>query len=864
MMVRRGVAAVAAAVALTWTIPLQAAPGPGEYLGMAVGSDRVLVSASEMERYLNALAQASDRVALVEMGTTVAGRTMLAAAVSAPEHIARLDDLRRGWAKVADPRGTVDGITPTIPLDLPTLALITAGIHSTEVAGTPAALLFAHQLAAAAPDSPESEWLRHTVVLIVPSLNPDGQEAVVAWYRRWLGTPHEGSGIPFLYHPYAGHDNNRDFVFLTLPESRALNRLVSLDWRPQLFLDLHQMGSQGPRQFVPPFADPIAPRVHPLIWRMTSHLGTAMAWELERRGKTGVISGWVFDGNWIGGTRNTGWWKNIIGVLTETASAALASPVHIDGNELRGGGKGLVDYRPQINFPSPWPGGTWSHAEAVEYQLGVMAAFVRFAAQHRREVLEGVSAMAAEAIRRGREEPPRAWIVPADQTDPGRARHLVELLTTAGAEALLAEEELSAADRRFPAGSVVFPAAQPLRQYLYEVLERQRYPEVAPAADAEILLPYDITAWTMPLMLDVTVARVEAPLVGSTVPLAVEGDWFRPVMVGEGGVVAIPAGQYGAYAAANAALAVGLRVSRLTEPFSGGPVPLAPGTFVIEGGEAGQVDSLLGKFGATGVRLEAAPGVSRRQGPVRVGVYHPYSGLMDAGWLRLVLEQAGLNVEVVDSERVAAGGLQRFMDVLVLPPMPGPALVDGPRSRGSVTMPPQYQRGIGREGVEAVRRFVTAGGVVIAFEASAEWLAETLDLGVDNDLRGVGREAFHCPGALLSLLVDPKHPIGWGMPSRAAAMVAGATAFRTRPVTTGSGNRAVIARFPDEELLLSGWIRGEDRLRRRAAVVETGVGRGRAVLFSFAPYFRAQTRGTMPLLLNAVFNAGLAPEPDSP
>lgn len=843
----------------------QAVPGPGEYLGIAVGADRVLVSVDEMDRYLRALAAASDRVELVEVGQTVAGRPMLAAVVSAPGNIERLGELRRAWARVADPRTVPPGGNVDLIGDFPSLALITAGIHSTEVAGTPAALLFTHRLAAAPEDTPEFQWLQDTVVLVIPSLNPYGQDKVVEWYRRWLDTPHEGSSIPFLYHPYAGHDNNRDFLFLNLPESRALNRLVSLEWRPQLFLDLHQMGSQGPRQFVPPFADPIAPRVHPLIWRMTSHLGTAMALELESRGKTGVISGWVFDGAWIGGTRNTAWWKNIIGVLTETASAALASPVHVDASELRGGGKGLVEYRQQANFPSPWPGGTWRHADAVEYQLGVMSAFVRFAAQYRKEVLRGVSQMADTAIRRGNEEPPRAWVVPAGQADPGRVRRLVELLLEAGAEARLAAEELTAGETRFPAGSVVFPAAQPLRQYLYEVLERQRYPEVTPAPGAGILLPYDVTAWTMPLMLGVLVARVEEPIKGRTSPLPQDGSWLRPPVTGRGSVVAVPADQHGAFAAVSEAMASGAAVSRLTAEYSDGGTLLKPGSFILEGIGASAAERLQRRAGAGAVRLARSPDARRPLRAVRVGVYHPNYGLRDAGWIRLVLEQAGLAVEVVDSETLAGGELRQSLDVLVIPPMPGQVIVDGPRVRGAVPMPPEYRRGIGAEGVSAVRRFVNQGGTAVGFQASAEWLAAALDIELENELQGLGRDTFHCPGALLTLELDRDHPISWGMPGRVAAMVAGAHGFRTRPAPAGQPARKVPGRFPDEELLLSGWLRGEELLRRRAAVIEAPVGDGKAVLFSFAPYFRAQTRATLPLLLNTVFNAGLdqtAPIPE--
>ncbi len=825
-------------------------PSPREALGIDVGADRVLASYTESERYLRVLAQASNRVRVVALGPTVEGRTMIAAVVTSAANLARLDELRAGWARVADPRGLDAAARERLIAALPSCALITAGIHSNEVAGPQAALLLAYRLAAAPDGSRDAQWLDRTVLLIVPSLNPDGQEATVGWYRKWLGTPYEGSQPPFLFHRYAGHDNNRDFVYLTQPESRDLNRFVYHDWHPQLFLDLHMMGPTGPRQFVPPFADPIAPNVHPFVWRITSHLGTLMSLRLEEAGKSGVVSGWTFDGNWIGGTRNTGWWKNVFGVLTETASAALATPIQVDGNELRGGGKGLVDYRPQINFPNPWRGGTWGLADAVGYQLVIMNAMVEFAATERASVLRDVATMATQAVERGAREAPRAYLVPPGG-DPGRRAHMVRLLLEAGAEGSVASEPVVAGGVTYPAGTVVFAAAQPLRQYLLEVMERQRYPEIEPAPDADILLPYDVTAWTMPLELGVRAVRVEGEVAGR---LAKVGrDWSPPLpgAAGSGGVLVVPAGQLGGFAAANLALQRGARVARLAAPVSAGGTTVPAGSFVIEGLADGAREEIASRSGVAGVLVASVPGGAMPLRRVRVGVYHPNLGLEDAGWLRFVLENAAFDVEVVDSAAVASGDFAKRVDVLVLPPLEGKTIVEGPQPRGPAPVPPEYRSGIGKDGVEAVRRFFTSGGTLIAFGPSADWLAETLDLPVTEALKGVKREEFHCPGALLELAVDNASPLGAGLPGEIAAMVEWATAFQTKPVV-GDQVRVVAAHFPDGPLVLSGWLRGEKRLRRRAAVVEVTRGGGHAVLFAFAPYFRGQTEAAFPLLYNAV------------
>jgi hypothetical protein len=832
-------------------------PSPQEVLGLDVGQNRVLASYSESERYLRALADHSDRVRLIEMGPTVERRTMVALAISTASNVSRLDELRRRWSQIADPRHLSKQERNRLVATLPSCALITAGIHATEVAGPQAALLFAYELATVAPGTPELAWLERTVVLLVPSLNPDGQEATVAWYRKWLGTPYEGSTPPFLYHRYAGHDNNRDFVYLTQPESRALNRFAYHDWHPQLFLDLHMMGSTGPRQFVPPFADPIAPNVHPLVWRMTSHLGTLMSLRLEEEDKGGVVSGWTFDGNWIGGTRNTGWWKNVFGVLTETASAALATPIQVDENELHGGGKGLMEYRAQVNFPNPWRGGTWGLADAVSYQLTLMRAFVEFAAVQRDSLLHDVAEMASEAVRRGEHEDPRAYLVPPGG-DPGRRTHLIELLRTAGVEGFIAETELAADGRTFPAGTVVFPAAQPLRQYLLEVMGRQHYPEITPAPGADILLPYDITAWTMPLSLGVRAVRVKGEVRGRLAPLVEPLPVPEQHQAGEGNVLIVPAEQLGGFTVANRALGAGADVSRLTAPVEVAGTLLPVGSFVVEDSEPSALGSLVAGSGVAALRTTAVPAVATRLHRVRVGVYHPNFGLEDAGWLRFVLEKAAFQVDVVDTPALNSGAFAGRVEVMVIPPMEGKVIVDGPRERGPAPLPPEYRKGIGKQGVEAVKRFFSSGGTVIAFGASADWVAEILGLPVSDPLAGVRREDFRCPGALLALAVDGGSPIGWGMPERVTAMVEGQTAFTTRPVV-GEQARTVVAHFPDASLVLSGWLRGEDKLHRRAAVVEVRQGAGRAVLFSFAPYFRGQTEGTFPLLFNAVMERMMEP-----
>lgn len=821
-------------------------PSPRQALGIEIGADRVLASYAQIEGYFRVLATASPRVQLVELGDSVENRQIVGAAISTPANLERLDEWRGRWRRIADPRGLDGNEVRKLVATTPACALVTAGIHSTEVAGPQAVLVLAHELATAPEGSAVARWLGDVVVVLVPSLNPDGHEMTVDWYRRTLGTPHEGSSPPFLYHRYAGHDNNRDFVFLNLPETRALNRFLAHDWRPQLHLDLHQMGSQGPRQFVPPFADPVAPLVHPLVWRMTSLLGGLMALRLEEDGRAGVASGWQFDGAWIGGTRNTGWWKNIFGVLTETAGTALATPIHVDENELRAGGKGLADYRQQLSFPNPWRGGRWGLPEAVAYQRGLMLAFVEFAAVWRSSVLGATATLASSAVRQGEEGSPWGWVIPPHAADPGRARHLVWLLTEAGAEAHVARTSLRADGREFPEGSVIFLAAQPLRQYLQEVLEPQPYPEVRPASGTEPLLPYDVTAWSLPLFFSVPALRIESKPQGEidslvAVPFAVSGE-----AAPDAHSVLVPATQLDAYQVANRALAVGIEVRRV-----GGAGSSSAPAFVLTG-KAGEAGRIVREAGVTASSASVPEAGARRLRPVRVGVYHPDMGLEDAGWCRLVLERAGFPVEVIDRRRLGAPGLASAIEVLVLPAMDRRTLAEGRSGwRPIVPVPPAYQGGLGNAGASAVRGFLASGGTVIGMGGSAEWLAEACELPVTSPTRSLSRAELLCPGALLAVETEASSPLSWGLPSRLPVMVDDPLGFETRPAGP-EVERQVGARFPDEPLLVAGWIRGDEKLRRRAAAVVFEGGGGRVVLFAFSPHFRAQTRAVFPLLFNAI------------
>ena len=742
------------------------------------------------------------------------------------------------------------------------MLFVSLNIHSTEIGSSQMGMEWVYRLATGGPETAAAA-LDDVIVLLVPSMNPDGQVMVTDWYRSRLGTPYEGTSPPRLYHPYAGHDDNRDWFMLNLPETRAVNDVLYHRWFPQIVLDEHQMGETGPRIFVPPYADPMADLVPPLVMRGADLIGANMALDLEGRGKSGVISGFSFDAYWPGGTRSTPWWKNTVGILTEVASPRIATPIHLDPAELQGGRKGLPEYRRQVNFPDPWPGGWWRLRDVVDYELIAGDSALRTAARHRRDFLANRARMALDAVRRGEGESPAGFIIPAGQRDPGAASRLVDLLRENGLEVYRAGASGAVAGEVVPAGSWVVPAAQPFRPFLLEMMEPHEYPEVrqGPGTPA-VYAPYDVTAWCLPELLGVEARAL--PAVPDLPLTRIEGPaWTPPPPLPAANAAAwvLTPAENDAYAAVFRLLAGRTTVIQATDSLMTPDGPLPPGAFLVTTSSA-EMNAALTGLRARAIGPAAGPPPHHRTLHLpRVGIYQSWLAPTDEGWTRFVLDRAGLPYTVLHNGDIQGRSLTGRFDAVVLPDQSFAGLVDG-RTRSeseAEARPAPYAGGLGASGVTALREFVEGGGTLITLGEAAALPIKEFAIPVTDAAQGLGRADFDVPGTLLRAEVDLAHPLGFGMPSEAAVFVTGGPLLRTEPPGPESG-RAVVARYAGaDRVVADGWAVGKGRLAGMPAVVVTTLGEGKVVLFGFRPQFRGQTEGTYRMLLNALLDAAARP-----
>ncbi len=845
---------------------------PEDFFGFMPGEDRRMFLYEDLIAYLEQLQQESDMVHMIQQGSSPMGRPMYITFVSSAENIANLDRLREINRRLA-----LDGDIPSGELEAlieegRSFVLVTLSMHSTEVAPSQAAPLMAYNLITGTDSDPRH--LDEVVFMMVPSHNPDGMNMIVEHYNRYLGTPYEGSSLPGVYHKYVGHNINRDFITLTQTDNQMVADIYNLDWFPHVLVEKHQMGSTGPRYFVPPNHDPIALNIDELVWNWTWVFGSNMARDMTASGLKGISQHYLFDDYWPGSTQTSAW-KNVISLLTEAASVQLATPIYIEANELQVWGKGLSDYKKSINFPAPWPGGWWTLGDLVTYELESVYSLVRTAALHRTDILGFRNEMCRREIQKGLNEPPFYYILPAKQHDSGELVALLQLLERHGINLYRMDAPAVVEGRQILAGDFIIPLAQPFRAFIKEVMESQRFPVRRYTPGGEIIRPYDITSWSLPLHRGLHSLEVKTHYPPEQLPFSAvrAADIHIPRgIAGDATWLLFSANHNDSYRAAFMAMGKGLEVRRTQQETRWHGESIPRGSFLMEVNRSsrpqleGIVDALNSSPIVLDQPLETPSTVVRMP---RIALCETNFHDMDAGWTRFLFDTYGISYSVLKPEDFRQADLSRRFDVIVFPDATKDQIYHGHGRRGGeVFIPfyhPDYIKGMEKEGWQNVLRFMAQGGTILSWARSAELFFGLMDPGdgeesfrfpVQDISSSLGNRGFYCPGSLLRVRLIQDHPLTYGMPAEIGVFHRSAPVFSTSIPQFGM-DRRVIGLFPEkEELLLSGYAENQELIERQPAIVWLQRGEGQAVLFSFAPNFR----GSTPVSLKLIFNALLMQE----
>lgn len=838
---------------------------PEEFFGYRLGSDRKIARWDRIVEYFYKLEEESAKIKVIDMGETTEGNPFLLTIISAPENLSNLERLKEINKKITDPRGIPKETVKELVKEGKVVVCQSMSLHATEIGGTQMAPELAYDLVSCDSDANRA-ILDNVIFLMVPSFNPDGQIMVTDWYNKQLGTEYEGSGLPWLYHTYAGHDNNRDAFALNLVESQYMAKILFSDWHPHAYQDHHHMGSMGARLYIAPYSDAIRPYADPLVWREDSWYGAHMAYTLEEHGKTGILNaaqypGWGHFGfHWL--TTH----HNMAGMLTESASARLATPIYIHPHQLRGASrKTMPEYEAQTNFPHPWPGGWWRLRDIVEQQKIASWALLDICARFREKVLWNAYLKAKRQTERGAEGKPYAYVISTRQNDPLTALKLVELMLRQGVEVKQAKEAFEVGHQVFPKGSFVISLDQPKMGVIRSLLGRTFYPDSYWTRNPDgSPIMYDTATDTVGEFMGVDVRPLNSKFAGEFEVISSVTRCCCTVAPANAEKES-PAGYLidsrlnDGFIAVNRLLAQGAKVWRLDAPV----LDLPHGAFFVK--HFPEIPGILGEIrqdlGVPFCPVTSVPDVPRREvTKLRVGMYQRYwGGNMDEGWTRLVLDRFEFPYTSLKDEDFKTGNLRDKFDVIIFPADRSQTLI-GPEAMGRdprarqwrmPTVPPEYRSGIGKAGVKVLKEFVEAGGRLVAFDSSSEFAIEACDLRVRNAVAGLTWKDYYCQGSTLHVKVDNTHPLAYGMPEEALILNMRGPALEITDYSSGH-NYEVVAEYPDRDLLQSGWLIGEDRLARRPCVIRAKAGKGEVILFGFRPQFRAQTHGTFKFFFNCL------------
>jgi len=811
-------------------------PTPEEILGFKVGETRKVADMHQIVNYFKELGRASNRISVKEVGKTTRGNPFIVAIITSPANHKNLDKYQKFQQLLADPRKLADKDAKMIILEGKAVVMINCSIHASEIGASQMSMELAYDLATS-DDKKTREILDNVILLLVPMHNPDGIQMVVDWYKKNLGTKYEGSRIPWLYHKYVGHDNNRDWYMFTQVESQLTIKIHNA-WHPQIIVDMHQAGSQGPRIFVPPFVDPYEPNVDPILRQEVAMMGTFIASEMTSEGKAGVIHSNRYDA-WTP-ARAYHHYHGGIRILTEVASIKLATPITIKFEELRPEVK-----KPSVKMPLPWKGGKWTLRDIVDYDYSAATAALTNAAKLREVWLRNFYLIHKKAI--SRTKPPFAFLVPRSQRDFSTAFKMMNVLQMGGVEIHQADTSFIADGSSYPTGTYIIYTAQPYGGFAKALLEKQVYPDIREYPGAPLKTPYDVVAHTLPLLMGVEVIQVYKSFkADSSMMSKIEKPMGKVKAVSEIFGFAWGHKTNDDIVALNRLVQKGYKVFWSAEQFKVSDKVYPPGTMIIQDrdGLKEDLESLVKELFVHFDGLKTKPGIKvYGLKPVKLGLYQSWTASMDEGWTRWVLEKYEIPFKSIHNKDIKKGNLNQDFDVLIFPDIREQVIING-IPEGSV--PPEFSGGIGNIGVKYIKEFIQKGGTLITLNSAADLPMKQYYLSINNSVEKVDRKGFFIPGSILKVLNDTMHPIAYGYERD------GALFFRRSPVFTVKEGTSVV-KYPIHNPLLSGWINGEEHLYNKSAVVDVPYGEGKIILIGFPVLYRGQSHSTFRYLFNAIY-----------
>jgi hypothetical protein len=770
--------------------PKVSAPTFGEY---TIGDDYFLGNYKQLIQYWEKLEKESDRIQVVDFGTTPEGRTMKLAIITSGENHKNLKRYQEISVKLGKAEGLTDEEAKALAAEGKAVVWIDGGLHATETINSSSLFDAAYDLLS--KDDAETLRILDNVILLLVPANPDGMDLVADWYMKESDPKKRNMSIPRLYQKYVGHDNNRDSYIANLAETEAINRQMYIEWIPQIMYNQHQTGPAGTVLFFPPFRDPFNYNQDPLVPIGIDLVSAAVHDRFLAEGKGGAVmrNGANYSTWFNGGDRTTVGFHNQIGLMHEIIGSPTPITIPLVPSTLLPSGQQPLPIGPQQE---------WHQRQSLDYVLTADRAILDIAAKFREDFLYRIYLAGKNSIQRGNQDywtltpkrlaaletaiandrksqrgnaedqappyfgrgsgapvklyedlktsenrDPRGYILPSDQADFLTATKFIYALQKAGVDVHRATKDFTVAGKTYPAGSYVVKAAQAFRPHLRDMFEPQDHPDDLQYPGGPPRPPYDVAGYTLAFQMGVQFDRI---LDGFDGPFEkIEGFVTTPAgkIAGNGKEGYLLSHEVNdAFTGTTQLLAKGEEIYWLTAPFTANGKTYPEGTIYIpsKGSTKANLQKLSADIGLTFDAISSKPqGDALKIRPVKVALWDRYGGSMDSGWIRWLFEQAfPFPFDIIYPQALDAGHLKKKYDVIIFPGGAIPAYrpdanFQNFRQPDYTNVPDEYKDRTGNitadKTIPQLKKFVEDGGVLLAIGSSSE-LGYHLGLPVTNAL----------------------------------------------------------------------------------------------------------------------------------
>ncbi|RZK43904.1 MAG: peptidase [Pedobacter sp.] len=880
-------------------------PSPKDHFGFTIGDDYNLANYTQTEAYFKKLAEASNRVKLVDIGKTEEGRSQYMLIITSPENHKNLSRYKEISQKV----GRAEGLNPeqakALAAEGKAVVWIDGGLHANETVGAHQLIQTAYNLISR--NDAETTKILDKVIVLMTHANPDGQELQSDWYMREKDPKKRSlSGLPRMYQKYAGHDNNRDFFMLNLKETQNMGRQLFVEWIPQIMYNHHQAGPAGTVVAGPPYRDPYNYVFDPMVLTSLDAVGAAMHSRMNVEGKPGYTQrgGSVFSTWYNGGLRTTTYFHNMIGLLTEIVGSPTPSEIPLVPSRLL----------PNGDSPNPVLPQKWFFKNSIDYSVSLNYAVLNYAQRHSDELLYNIYQMGKNSIDRGSKDTwsfspkkidainnayqkdraasstatagrggmpvkyldtvmkapknrdPRGYIISADQADFTTAIRFLNALIRTGVVVQKATSTFTVAGKNYPSGSYIVKTDQAFRPHVLDMFEPQDHPNDFKYEGGPPVAPYDAAGWTLAYLMNVKFDRIQDKFDGPFEKLP-DGDLIKikPRSLPSGSGYALSASANESFSIVNKLLKSGVEVYRNT----------ANGTFYVPA--SAKAKTIIGSSEySMQITASAKPAKALKLSPSRIAIWDTYGGSMPSGWIRFIMEQHNYDATVIYPSDIDAGKLKDKFDVIIfvggsIPAYSANVGAAGAAARGGFgggpapeSIPEEFRGRLGRisqeKSIPQLKAFLEAGGEIVAI-GSATNIAAHLDLPVRNAMvemvdgaeRRLPATKYYVPGSVLNVSVDTKLPSNWGLDAETDVYFDNSPVFKLNPNAVSSGNIKPLAWFGSATPLRSGWAWGESYLQDGIVAFEANYGKGKVYAFGPEITFRSQTHGTFKWMFNQLY-----------